>query len=919
MTYTRVNIQSNHFYEIILKCKRESELSFNDANLMLIADLFDEDYDDNAAEIRVLALSLTENPKVFARAFRARYTGKVSFRLFNKTDIPVEISYVGFHEIKSAKRFFISLKDFKISILTIARYLSIIFLLLAFILYRPKAYKVTSLILSSFCFCVAASIFIFFPHSILLFLNMAALLILITAMGYGISIWLLAKWLKGDTWLIMPIIGISVLAIVSIIICTIMPGKFAVPVSGAILIGFSIFIFIKYNSLCLSLRVKNGTTVVLCSAVALLVGLSPLFTKVDYNTTIGVVCDAIRYSSMARHFMNDGLTKLPAFILDNVILNRPMWSRCSLFPIQTYVSLLSRTPIAQSFTMTAALFYSLIPCGVFLLWKLLLKREINIVAICATALILFNSTMISGIVDDYLSHISSVALMLPFLGLGLLFINKPHYKTALAFSIIASFIAQNYLITIAIMGPGLFVFYAQKWFKRNALRENIKILLLSFGILAFLALTGFKPIVEFIKYCVIMYDTISSDVQHGSLKYAIGIFSIIGIDNHIQYQYNFSVHNLCPLFSDYIRHIIAYSAIIVIITGLFRQQKKYIAFWLSLLATCIIMIIYFYSIRDYYLHMKIISFLIPPIIFLFAVGVDSLQNKKILNRLAWSVMAIILFATMYNFAASLYHNNVSHSVLLDKALLKTVDSAKKTIPENEPFIFVAKGNNRDYWLVEHLSHMKIYYHRRKNTGKLNPSNIQWALVSLDAVPNLSGHWWANSLMYSNVWQNSRYAIRHRSKLQKPHVVFRDDFNHPSTIKWKNSQPENYKSGKYFLQRGSNKYDSITYNISGLLPHSFYKIKIILSKLSNDNSGLVICDLFGPKYDSPRQEMKILARKIPKKNKIFTKIINTENIPSKVLFRIISYSPSKIYIDSIELIGLPEHIPEKKVGITINTP
>ena len=110
MTYTRVNIQSNHFYEIILKCKRESELSFNDANLMLIADLFDEDYDDNAAEIRVLSMSLTEQPKVFSRAFHARYTGRVSFRLFNKTGIPVEISYIGFHEIKSAKRFLIFLK-----------------------------------------------------------------------------------------------------------------------------------------------------------------------------------------------------------------------------------------------------------------------------------------------------------------------------------------------------------------------------------------------------------------------------------------------------------------------------------------------------------------------------------------------------------------------------------------------------------------------------------------------------------------------------------------------------------------------------------------------------------------------------------------------------------------------------------------
>lgn len=891
--YTPVHLVSGKYYMVILKCALpQSNISRGYGPQDIVdVDLFIPGASNADKRMRIYHTQLSDTSQTFTHVFQSHDNERYLFRFINRGNADVTSSFIALEQVPPFfARVYMSLASAKYlhkHTRLIARFLIPFLALSIGLLITRKRYAhkgTVFLVLIVFLFLVS---FIVYPWSLWLLLRLTGISLLLFFMGYGITIWSCGKHLKEMSWFMMPILGACTYAVLSLILAHVMPAWIAMSISCIVLLVFSIL----YICFAPGKRpsFSSWRPVVVCVCLGLITGAAPLYTKANYDTTVGVVCDAVRYTHMSQHFARNGYADFNSFENKHILRYKPdkLWARASLFPVQSGVARIMFLPENRVFTATMALFYMMFACSLYLLWRSVFGgRSLSLGLICVVA-VLINSMVLSGIVDNYLSQVSSPVAMAALLVLGFYFIRHPSIPTAIVLSILASFLSQNYFISLGLACAGIGGMFLVSFARRRKHAQHTKRFAYLILIAIIVALVNYSEIYEFIQHIQLSNKLAVARRPHGGIRNMVGIFSLLGIDNHIAFQYHISISKLAPLYTPLMRWIFGILSYVICIFAFYKMSWYRRACVIPLLCSIIIMPIYFGYLKDPYLYYKSMVFLAPFVLLAFFVGVEKLARWRITYKIAIAFTVLIVLSSGYNYAISMYHYARNHPLLFDYDIIDTFEFVDRYLPPDEPLVVQIKNTNREYWLIQGLADLPLYIAGRSNDNAIDIDSVKWVLVQKDAPNIFAKRWWMRTGFYRVAAENSTFSLRQFIPPKERKVLFtlNESFNNNSGYTWSLSENVIITNNILRFIPSKREYEITAIKLEDLKPDTDYTFTVYARVNKPAKRGWLLVDLYGPGYDGKTQEMLIDTADLKKSWRKFTKTFNTEDIPDDVTVRI----------------------------------
>lgn len=910
--YTPIEVVSGTYYAVIIECALPHPGSIYAPGDVVDVDLFRPGTIDTRKRLRIHLSRLSDSPRTFSHVFQAHDNKEWLLRFINRSDTTISSTFIAYEEVSPLyARMHMALAhtpDLRVRIRTIARYSIPLLALICGLALRRKVYRssttVTFYLLLTCALFLAA--FIWFPSSLWLLVRLTGISVLIFLMGYGITVWSCGRHLRDMCWFIMPALGISSYAVLSLLLAYIIPAPIAMAAACGGLIVFSL-IYICYTRRKL-ISLRSWRPLVVCILLGLITGAAPLFTKVDYDTTVGVVCDAVRYTHMSQHFGQKGYAPFSSFEQTHALRYEPekLWARAALFPVQAGVARVTFLRENRVFTFVMALFYMMFACALYAVWQKVLGGRLPFWGLMCVAVILINSMMISGIVDNYLSQVSALPVMAIILVIGLYFIRHPSIRTATAIVISASFLAQNYFVSLVLVSAGLGGMFLMSM-TRITVRTTLLKRCICFAVVAsVIALINFSGIYTFIQHIQLSNQLAVAREPHGGILNMVGLFSPLGIDSHLAYQYRISVDNFAPLFTQPMRWLLGIIAYIICLLCVYRTAWYRRACWIPFLGALIAMSLYFGYLQDAYLYYKSFSFLAPFALVSFFIGVEKLSAWRVPHKIAAISAFLLLFTSGYNYAISMYHYTRHHPLLLDYDVIEVYSFIEEHLSADTPFVADIKNTNREYWLVQSIAHLPLVIAGRRNDNHIDVTGTEWALVQRDAPHPVENAWWTASEAYYTVAQNRSFSLRRFIPPQERTVLFtlQESFDHTSGYIWSLSDNSSITNNLLRFAPSEREYEIAAINLDVLKSNTYYTFSVTVRAHEPRARGWFLVDLYGPGYDNSEQEILVDAADLDMSWQTVSKTFNTDSIPPRVALRVGTSADTTIDVRALSFIEEP---------------
>lgn len=578
------------------------------------------------------------------------------------------------------------------------------------------------------------------------------ILIILFFVGYGFTSIFLPEKLRKDSFFFIPWIGLILITVIGIALSMIQ-----IPLAQSKYIIFTIASILIIYSLLIKKTIFRFSkdTILLCvlAVICLLFNLYPLLIKIGYPTTISLSnLDPLYYVNLGEYLINHSVLTHPEILSTQPHLKAVgdllYYHRWGSPLILGFFSSVFKIRAYRIYSILITLLFSLSFPLVYLLGKLLINKSSKLLIFLTFLTYGINSTILYMLYNVFFAQfifigifILTVILLYSYFSDGIiknLRLNGYDLLIAFGFSSLTTIYSEG--LVFAIIPIAVFLLY--KLFLKEKL--TVFISLLKIIILALIINPYTMSIALYGDYQLFFSSTKASFIGWERVPYATPL-EMTGFYNLFYYKDLSRISSL----------LISIPIVGICLFGLLKIKDKLLTVS-YIFVFGLFYVVYWFIYPNYYLHLKLVSYLLFIFSVIFSVGLLYLIKFFKNTILTLSILIIITFLslrsayrTIYQFY---YHPRVVDKKLISLEQLNNNKKIKKTFFTSDVFL-----GEYDLWKrlwQEYLLSNKEIITRTNYLEEKNLENVKLVLSEKDLQ-----EYDHKKIIYKNIiWENDYYKL-----------------------------------------------------------------------------------------------------------------------------------------------------------------